>query len=1246
MINRLVVYASPLFLTLSVSALASDNPKRHRVDIHRDEIFEGDPKKAHTSSSPAPTPVQTRSSRKRKTLDSIKTLNEQFLDPARNPYHGTFRHLSEEDQNDLSQVIYSLTQNEADENHNIEALVFLFSIPADNRILVCTQTLDILHTIQGNTLDCFKAICTSLQKASPQHLRYIPAFVAKHDNYFPSFTHYVRLIDELCQMDAQKYEKVLDALINLHNDMGPQYPYDKIPELVQFMGSFSLGEIHFTSQHLHKILRARMLPLALRVARATPAEFLNRVFDRILKEYASRCVWKERINRLTDEQLSQEMIDLGMTKLQKYKQVLKGVAQSQKNTRDGTDFHERETLAFNFFYRMRHAPDFANFLYLPRFDLMCDTFLQLQDCFEVSQMPHVFSYFKKDCILNDTTPGLKEEISRARATLSTLSAENKDKLVRYLSQLYCFVYDDLDHRLSLFSTLVKDFTRNKPMAKLIAPISEELRLPNRVTDYAFQVSYAICQDKFEIYWTTFSAFLRSANISSHSYLLDTPISRFIELLIKIETIITQYGLSNTESAHIYKFYSAESFNEGQNDATLEATRAFIHSTIRPGKNYDQSTNFMRLAEIIRNIPIEERQTFLQQAARVHLDYGDRLEAYYKEHPEAYKEIFTLLGNTPNMLVQLRGIPLDELENAVTEGLELFRGTNTNDEISAKFIQTFYEQPAAKKAVILENMKKINTHGTHWRASLHYQAFKAMCKTPENLLAEIVTYANKISETGNLSSEAIITFFECIPLLPRPQLPQAYNFSHDLDELVEDDLAPVFFTSTNEFMYAYTISLLKNPDQRIDELFQHWIETMEGPDEGAATAIYQFILQYFEDLGLNIEAPVVQAAILLHTMLDTGDATNPSSVYQDLIQKKAVPPRWEALKPIQTKLGDNSITLKPEKMAELGKLMQLDLTTTPNLDRQDYLNLIGELRSTLGSNPKAMETAKHIMRTTLPYSDNQDDGLILFHAGQSFLLVLQGHEQHNSYMSKMSAINYPHLESSKLKCVLHFLRSLENPEEKIQRLCQFFVSVRNCEVGQGTAIHEHYQQLPKQWRIQGTSLQLDHLPQVAPAIQTLHESLQTAVSNRFSAERSLMIQLYGNPEIHQAVHQIKYVKGLIGVLVGLEESASLDVHAGVIQQSLLDLTVQNALEAYYNHMELDEFLTSIRHAFNYILHHETPEKRNEIYRGLVKIHESLQDHVESFDHWVELDEETFVFKEMTQLGIIYLMAYAKLLDISK
>jgi hypothetical protein len=168
----------------------------------------------------------------------------------------------------------------------------------------------------------------------------------------------------------------------------------------------------------------------------------------------------------------------------------------------------------------------------------------------------------------------------------------------------------------------------------------------------------------------------------------------------------------------------------------------------------------------------------------------------------------------------------------------------------------------------------------------------------------------------------------------------------------------------------------------------------------------------------------------------------------------------------------------------------------------------------------------------------------------------------------------------------------------------------------------------------------------PALTTLSNALQSAVSIQFSAENRFLRALCREDAVVQSSHQINYVKGLIGDQVGLSEGTKFDINAQVINQHLLGISRQETLETYYSHMDLNNVIALVKGSFDSQIKTQDKAGRTALYGSLRKINEAMKLDERS-DHiglWIEENEETFAIEEISTRGVIRVMQHAGLLDL--
>jgi hypothetical protein len=78
---------------------------------------------------------------------------------------------------------------------------------------------------------------------------------------------------------------------------------------------------------------------------------------------------------------------------------------------------------------------------------------------------------------------------------------------------------------------------------------------------------------------------------------------------------------------------------------------------------------------------------------------------------------------------------------------------------------------------------------------------------------------------------------------------------------------------------------------------------------------------------------------------------------------------------------------------------------------------------------------------------------------------------------------------------------------------------------------------------------------------------------------IMCDLEPNQNVAQPSHQVMYLKNLIGDLVGLNHSVKFDPYSGLCYPSLLFLSQKDALQGFYNHINMKDMIVSIKEEIN-------------------------------------------------------------------
>lgn len=500
--------------------------------------------------------------------------------------------------------------------------------------------------------------------------------------------------------------------------------------------------------------------------------------------------------------------------------------------------------------------------------------------------------------------------------------------------------------------------------------------------------------------------------------------------------------------------------------------------------------------------------------------------------------------------------------------------------------------------------------------------------------------------------------------------------------------------TGNILIHYANSLEEEHQAR---LFQHWTYILGGDDIDQAQELCEFITEFVMELGLNEDHAMVQLAIRIQSVLDNEDDHSPYVIYERLKQKKQDPIDWAALKPVKDGEDGLYMSLNHQGLAKFGASIVMDLSSVPKVDSKDFAAMLDRLKLILATDLRQFTTQQLknslvlnlddsginkgplLLQAALMMRDSNEVELISRHEagiveeagsdaeadlqrlkaetvdgflqrlGKGFINVLDHAKEPKSHMCTLMSAPVNSTDASKLKCVVNYLMHITNEREKTQRMCQFFAGVRNCSMGQNTAIQDYYVHLPDEYRIHSKGGIFESNGAELPAMKALYHVVQSVISIQFSSESVFMKEVCGiktHEEIIEAAHQINYMKGLIGDRVGLLEGARFDINSQCIYESILEMPLQRMMQMFYEHVELKPIVAMVKSSLDVLIKAETGSGHVPIYEALMKIHNSYAK-TDTIESWIEYrvldDDVTFVPEGISQRGVMRLMQHGGILN---
>jgi hypothetical protein len=422
----------------------------------------------------------------------------------------------------------------------------------------------------------------------------------------------------------------------------------------------------------------------------------------------------------------------------------------------------------------------------------------------------------------------------------------------------------------------------------------------------------------------------------------------------------------------------------------------------------------------------------------------------------------------------------------------------------------------------------------------------------------------------------------------------------LSEMATDfETSPEQFFSRNQVnrVANFFLSLLAVATKR-EQLFDYWREVMSSENKALSASVCEFIEENCLVLGFDEMDELPQLALRVLTVLEDGDENGAHTIFEKMKAKREVPVAWERLKDVKGCVAGLNIRLNPERVASFGRSLKIDMSSVPMIHSPAWIGLVANLRSALERQPDPetntsdlMKEACQIYVTTLKGYDPLS-GTVNGKAASEFRadvlgLIDEAQSPHEHFCRLMNS-SWKNLEGAKMRCVANYFLNLADGDSKWIRLCQFLAGVRGCLYGKDTAVQDYYMGLDTRFRLKTMAPEhgFDFDLRQLTAVTSLFHAVQSVVSMQFSPESKFMREVCGihvtDQEFEYAAHQIIWVKGLIGDKVGLSEGPRFDIHAGTANRLVLERSLQEVMEIYYNGIELKNIIPLLRTAFNNLL----------------------------------------------------------------
>jgi len=615
------------------------------------------------------------------------------------------------------------------------------------------------------------------------------------------------------------------------------------------------------------------------------------------------------------------------------------------------------------------------------------------------------------------------------------------------------------------------------------------------------------------------------------------------------------------------------------------------------------------------------------------------------------------------------IPLDRLQDVRTAARQIGITPpfyNCDADLAKQSFRRYVQNLMALKDALPEDLEEVTKAYSRlprpngkWFVDTDLVFLKTLVLMSREGMQLLVDLVEKAHNSNNIDKmlfgSTLVNFMQVIPFIPSETLRAIIG---------TEDLKGLFLEHLGDSLVDYVSYVRRKGEAQLTHLFEHWKALLEQKHKKRSQILCDTITRDAAALGLHEQHEMLQHAIRIRTVMDEANPKSPYVIHDQLGKKKLVPMDWSQLNRITGLFDELSFQLNPSKLAELGASLVLDLSSVPKYTSGHFIPLLKDLKAYLQSNPASLTEAAMIIRTDQQVIDANKvpdpelteeqleakklaDAQLMDQLCKNFLAILDSHMKPTSHVCVLLDAPATLIEGSKLKCVLSYYSSIPDLTVKTQRLCQFLAGVQHCATGQDTAIQDHYIALPEHCRIRS---QMGALMQFStyqiPALTAMHAALQTVVSSRFSPESLFMQEVCRTGDIAQASHNINYIKSLIGDKVGLSEGVIFDINAQCIYPHLMALSMQEVMQVYYKHMDLNNLALLVKGTFDSQIRAEDKQSRGAIYNALNKICEGMKLPQEDLESWVEMKEVSdidYVFDGITPRGVVRVMQHTGILD---
>jgi len=446
----------------------------------------------------------------------------------------------------------------------------------------------------------------------------------------------------------------------------------------------------------------------------------------------------------------------------------------------------------------------------------------------------------------------------------------------------------------------------------------------------------------------------------------------------------------------------------------------------------------------------------------------------------------------------------------------------------------------------------------------------------------------------------------------------------------------------EFLFKCLDIILPEDHNINDGFLENCRRYLTGEDRALAGAVCHFLDAFMQDLGLEENDEIIQLSAIAKFEL-TKENDSAYSLHAQLKAKKIVETEWQKLPRLE--IGVNDLFLNHKGIKEFFDGFQIDYESAADVRAKDFIALLVDLKNNIERDQDLHHRVQNIIAES-----NQEITIAE--------LIEEAGKPDSFFNLKLNSKK--DRKTGPLKCVVGNLIHLPD-HMKWRDLARLLSSARFCGVGKDGAIQDFYNGLPPEKRMKllaCRSLENGTIPkwsidqydeQQKPAWKIVHTVMQEYISNLFSSEAGFMRGLCDinseETEINQAIHQMMYVKNLVGDLVGLNrKSVEFDFYIGWVYPKIKEMSQQEMLETYYMYFNIENFLKFMCTKVSVCLKNEMAIRGEyeikPIYRGFKEIlNGTLHDSM-------ELEDDFTTFKCITRTGMIHILKKANVFVASR